>query len=66
MEDRIFIKAQLTAEGFNELFEKFISQTSNYLEAYEKAEEEHTRVFGRYRYSSYDSFRGARAKLIKN
>jgi len=63
MEHR-FIKAQLTNEGFNELFEMYMKTELTYVGAYQKAEEDHKSRFGSYRYKSYESFRNSRYSLL--
>ena len=57
-------RSQWTNEGFNQVFERFIKTEQTYIHAYLKAEEEHKKTFGEYRYSSYDSFRSCRRKII--
>lgn len=58
------IDSQWTFEGFNSVFEKLIKQEKTYVQAYIEAEEMHVRLFGKLRYSSYDSFRLTRQKAI--
>lgn len=58
------IKAQLTTEGFNDLFEQFMKEDIPYTQAYVKAEEYHIKVFGSIRYKSYESFRASRHNLL--
>ncbi len=56
---------QLTPEAFNGIFESLIQDPEcNYEQAYEIIEECHKRIFRKRRYSSYDSFRKCRAKMI--
>jgi hypothetical protein len=57
----------LKPEGFNALFEKNLSQMkgSTLPQAYQRAEEIFKEHFGQSKYSSYDSFRKVRGRLIK-
>jgi hypothetical protein len=66
MDDLPYMKAQLTNEGFNELFEGIIKANRDitYVEAYRLAELKHVEMFGAIRYKSYESFRGCRHKLL--
>jgi hypothetical protein len=64
MEDLQPIKAQLTIEGFNELFERFMADDITYTQAYLKAEEFHVKMFGSIRYKSYESFRASRHNFL--
>ncbi len=58
------MKAQLTNEGFNELFEQFMKEDITYVQAYLKTEEYHIKTFGRIRFKSYESFRASRHNLL--
>lgn len=60
------ISAQWTNEGFNQVFESLVKENPEitYVEAYRRAEMLHVEQFGKIRYSTYESFRGARKKLI--
>jgi hypothetical protein len=50
----------MTAAGFEEVFFDETRTSITYIEAYEKAETFHEEVFGKRRYSDYDSFRKAK------
>jgi hypothetical protein len=60
----IYIKAQWTNEGFNQVFEELMKNDITYVEAYRQAELKHVELFGALRYSNYDSFRSCRHKLL--
>lgn len=59
------VDAKWTAQFFNLKFECLIAKGISYQDAYWKLEEDHFKVFGRQRYSCYDSFRLQRRTLIK-
>jgi hypothetical protein len=50
----------LSPKSFEELFYKCTRESTNYVGAYEKAEQLHEEYFGCRRYSSYDSFRNTK------
>lgn len=51
--------SQWTMQGFMDRFDVLIKEYK-YWEAYEMAEAEHMKLFGKFRYSSYESFRHSR------
>lgn len=55
----------MSAEGFEQLFFDQVRVSTTYVEAYEKAEEEHERVFEKRRYSDYNSFRNCKTQKMK-
>lgn len=57
-------ETQLTPEGFDDLFIHYTKECRTYVEAYFKAERDHIKKHGRTKYSSYDSYRTARAKRL--
>jgi hypothetical protein len=59
------MKEQLTAEGFNLLFEDMQKTYPTYIQAYIKAEAKHIEKYGGRRYASYDTFRKCRARMIR-
>lgn len=59
------VDSKWTIEFFNAQFEGLISKGISYQDAYWKLEEDHYKLFGRQRYSCYDSFRLQRRNLIK-
>ena len=66
MEESPKIDSCWTNEGFNQVFETMVKENPDitYVEAYRRAEMLHVEQFGKIRYSTYESFRGARKKLI--
>lgn len=58
------IPAQWTTEGFMKRFDELLPQCRTYLQAYQETEYEHTRLFGRERYKSYDAFRQVRKSML--
>jgi lipoate-protein ligase A len=52
-------------EGFNQIFEEYLSETGSKAEAYRLTEKEYKESFKTYRYSSYESFRKSRERLFK-
>lgn len=63
------IKAEIrrlnSTTGFLNLFFEKLTQTKTQAEAYREAEKEYQSIFGENRYSSYDSFRKTKNRLIK-
>lgn len=60
-------ESQWTIKGFNDKFDELIKDTdtyNSYIKAYAKAEEDHFKLFGKYRYKSYDAFRDSRRAYI--
>lgn len=57
----------LTPEGFNKAFEKSLKahQNKKYKDAYEAVENIYEMCFGIRKYSSYESFRQIRIRIIK-
>jgi hypothetical protein len=65
MADLPEVESQWTNEGFNMVFERIIKENDiTYVEAYRRAELIHVEQFGKIRYSSYESFRGCRHRLL--
>lgn len=60
------VDSKWTREYFNLLFEGLIAKGISYQDAYWQLEEQHHKLFGRQRYSCYDSFRLQRRVLIKS
>lgn len=58
------IPTQWTTEGFMQRFEELLPQCATYLAAYNKAEDEHRKLFGFTRYKGYDAFRMTRKQLL--
>jgi lipoate-protein ligase A len=52
-------------EGFNQIFEEYLSKTGSKSEAYKLTEKEYKKAFRENRYSSYESFRKSRERLFK-
>ncbi len=59
------IKLQMDKKSFDTLYETKISQSETNEKAYEASEEEHEKLTGSRRYSSYDSYRRCRYDRIK-
>lgn len=53
---------QLTKEGFLKLWYRYVDQGFGYMVAYDKAEEEHFKRYGSFRYANYNAFRSSRDK----
>lgn len=70
MEEPEGIETQWTKEGFNKRFDQVLSERRavdsdfTYTATYLIVEEEHIALFGKCRYSSYDSFRATRRAII--
>lgn len=63
------IEAQWTNKGFNDRFDQIMVEHQeddhfSYMRGYEQAEEEHVILFGKLRYSSYQSFRESRRQML--
>lgn len=58
-------EAKLTVKGFNDLYDDKLKETTNFTEAYYKAEKEHEELFGEQRYKCFDSFRLSRLYFFK-
>jgi hypothetical protein len=58
----------LKPSGFDKLFYKFLGspEIKTQAKAYEKTEEAFEEFFGRRKYASFNSFRNARNKRLKN
>ena len=52
-------------EGFNRIFEEYLSQCGSKHEAYELTEKEYHSYFNENRYSNYESFRKSRERLFR-
>ena len=57
--------ATLTAHGFEEVFFSEARTSSTYTEAYEKVEIWHEELFGKRKYSDYNSFRNTKTQRKK-
>lgn len=57
-------ESEWTVDGFMTRFDELIKQHRTYTEAYIQAEKEHTELFGKLRYSSYESFRHTRRDWV--
>lgn len=57
--------ATLTSDGFEQVFFTEARTSSTYVEAYEKVEAWHEDVFGRRKYSDYNSFRNTKTQRKK-
>ena len=55
----------MSADGFEQLFFGHTQTSSTYTEAYEKAEDEHEKLFEKRRYSDYNSFRNTKTQRMK-
>lgn len=64
------IETQWTKEGFNDRFDQVLRERRavdsdfTYMATYAVVEEEHIQLFGKCRYSNYDSFRNSRKNMI--
>jgi hypothetical protein len=64
------VETQWTAKGFNDRFDQVLSERRatdtdfTYTATYLIVEEEHLALFGKCRYSSYESFRESRRQMI--
>lgn len=58
--------ASLTADGFEQAFFTEARTSSTYMEAYEKVEVFHEELFGKRKYSDYNSFRNSKTQRNKN
>lgn len=63
------IESCWTSKGFNDRFDEIMKENNSnpdfkYIHAYIRAEEEHIKKFGFPLFSSYDSFRHTRKKII--
>jgi len=56
----------VTRDGFIELYQEKLKATKTCKVAYLKAEEEYQTLFGRSKYSTYDTFRNALVRWNKN
>lgn len=57
--------ATMTAAGFEEVFFDETRTSATYVEAYEKVEVFHEEVFGKRKYSDYNSFRNSKSQRYK-
>lgn len=66
MEDILHIEVKWTEAHFNKVFEDTIKANKDitYQSAYIMVEDQHISLFGKVRYSSYDSFRVCRKKML--
>ncbi len=53
-----------TIDGFMKRFDDLLKDHLTYINAYQKAEDEHMKLFGKFRYKSYDSFRQTRRDWV--
>ena len=58
--------ATMTPEGFEKVYEIFLTTCKTYTEAYNKAEEMHVLFFGTTKYSDIDCFRMHQKRARKN
>ena len=58
------IPSQWTTEGFMQRYEDWMKQSETYYIAYQATEREHTELFGKPRFKSYDAFRSSRNNLL--
>lgn len=58
------IPSQWTTEGFMQRYEDWMKLSETYYQAYQETEREHTELFGRARFKSYDAFRSSRNNLL--
>lgn len=56
---------QLTPDAFNGIFDALIKEGTKYEDAYEIIEDVHIKLFGKRRYSEYNSFRMVRKRRIQ-
>ena len=63
MDERII--TLITPEGFDERFWDNAAHCKTYKIAYEKVEEEYESVFGKRKYSDYNSYRNCRDRRLK-
>lgn len=56
---------EMTEKCFAAIYEKLVPKSKTYVDAYETVEIMHQEVFGKRRYSDYNSFRNVRNKAIK-
>jgi hypothetical protein len=54
-----------TFEGFLKVYEGFVKISKTYKEAFDRANDQHMRIFGLYRYSDYKSFTVVKTRKIK-
>tara|TARA_R110002020_G_scaffold2793_2_gene13090 strand:+ start:477 stop:680 length:204 start_codon:yes stop_codon:yes gene_type:complete len=59
------ILALLSPTGFNDRFHANCKTTKTYVEAYEKTDSEYEQIFGKRKYSSYESFRVCLHRRLK-
>ena len=57
---------EIRNEGFYKRYLYNVKITATYIKAYQLTEDEYIGAFGKKRYSSYDSFRIVRNRMIKN
>jgi hypothetical protein len=65
MVDKPKYEITFTAKGFNDLFDYHLVGSKNNVEAYKKAENEHLKVCGRFKYSSYHTFKQIRRRYMQ-
>ena len=59
------ILALLSPSGFNDRFHKHCKTSKTYVDAYEKTDTEYEQIFGKRKYSSYNSFRVCMNRRLK-
>lgn len=55
----------ITPNGFNDVFESFLPECESKIEAYYKTEEIYKKEVGDTKYSSYNSFRVVRERILR-
>jgi len=61
----LLTNSTMTAAGFEEVFFSEMGTSTTYMEAYEKVEIFHEQVFGKRKYSDYNSFRNVKTQRNK-
>jgi len=64
-DDRTLTRQLSTPDGFTARYYNLLQHFRTYAEAYEATELDHVRLFGRRRYSSYNSFRNVKDRKLK-
>lgn len=59
------IRANVDVRSFDQLFEENLTPHSTYKSAYERAEEEHVKLYGHRRYADHESYRVSRSRRVK-
>lgn len=64
-DDRELTRQLSTTDGFTARYYNLLRFHKTYSEAYEATEQDHVRLFGRRRYSNYNSFRNVKDRKLK-